>query len=121
MADRPVKKGTYRFDIRRWPKEVNAPISGIPSLRKNVDAWDAGGAKSSLIYGGERFRFKSLPVQYIRLKVGDSETVKKVEQKDTSINFQVPLDEKNYEVKADMLDARKNIIAGAYYVYCSVQ
>jgi len=82
---RAAKKGTCRFDIRRWPKEVDAPISGTPSINSTVDAWDAYGGKSSLIYGGAKPRFKSLPVKYIRLKVGHWEAVKKVEQADTSI------------------------------------
>ena len=35
------KKGTYRFEVRRWPKEVDASIADIPSIEGNVDAWDS--------------------------------------------------------------------------------
>ena len=117
-----ARKGKYIFDIRRWPKEVNAPISGIPALNKEIDAWDAGGGRKYLIYGGwELAPFKSLPVKFIRLKVGDHEAVKPVSSSDTSVTFDILLNKQDYEVRAELLDEQRQTIAGAYYVYCSIQ
>ena len=113
-----AEKGTYQFEVRRWPREADAPIAGVPSLKKTVDAWDAQGGKHSLIYAGTKSPFKPLPVAAIRLKVGDHVSVKSVRPGDTRIVFTVPLDKTDYEVKAEMLSAPKKVIAGAYYVYC---
>ena len=88
-------------------------------LDQVVDAWDAHGGKPYLIYADEDSPFIALSVAYIRLKVGDWESVQEVGHGDTKITFDVPLDQANYKVKADMLDARKEVIAGAYYVYCT--
>ena len=93
-----AEKGTYLFEVRRWPREVDAPISGIPSLDKTVDAWDARGGRPYLIYAGENSRFKALPVASIRLKVGDFENVQKVNSGDTNITVNVPLEQADYEV-----------------------
>lgn len=110
--------GRYRFEVRRWPREVDAPLSGVPTLKKSVDAWDAQGAKSYLIYASEQSPFKALPVAYVRLKVGDFTGVKEVSAAETNITFDVPLEKADYEVRAELLDSQKKTIAGAYYVYC---
>jgi arylsulfatase A-like enzyme len=111
-------EGAYEFEVRRWAKEVDAPISGVPKLKKTVDAWSAHGSKPYLIYAGEKSPFKALPVASIRLTVGKYKSVKKVKPADTKITFTVPLDSSDHEVRAEMLDAQQKLIAGAYYVYC---
>ena len=113
-----AREGKYKFDVRRWPKEANAPISGIPSVNNEIDAWDAGGGKKSLIYAGQSDPFKSLPVAFIRLKIGEQEVIKKVSASDTGVIFDVLLNRQNYEVKAELLNEQKQLIAGAYYVCC---
>ena len=112
-------KGTYRFEVRRWPSEVDAPIAGIPAWDTAVDAWDAGGGKPYLIYADEKSPLKALPVAHIRLKVGDWQSVQAVSNGDAKITFDVPLDQADYEVQAEMLDAGKKVLAGGYYVYCT--
>ena len=114
-----AETGVYRFEARRWPAEVDAPVTGVPQLKKTVDAWDAGGGKPTLIYAGEQSPFSVLPVAFIRLRVGDFEDVKPVRSGDTKIAFDVPLEAgKECQVQAELLDAKKAVIAGAYYVYC---
>ncbi|MHC4993487.1 MAG: arylsulfatase [Planctomycetota bacterium] len=110
--------GRYRFEVRRWPKEVDAPIAGVPKLNKQVDAWDASGSKPYLIYTGEQNPFKALPVASIRLTVGDWTAEREVGADVGRVVFDVPLDRAGYEVQAEMLDGRGQVIAGAYYVYC---
>jgi len=112
------REGVYRFEVRRWPVEVAAPITGVPKIEGKVDAWDAGGGKAAMIYGGEKTSFVALPVAFVRLKVGEFEEVKAVGEGDKSIAFEVPLEKKDYEVKAEFLDAGKKLISGGYYVYC---
>jgi arylsulfatase A-like enzyme len=115
---KPAKKGTYQFDIRRWPKEINAPISGVPSVNKQIDAWDAEGGKKYLIYNkSQQARFRSLPVAFVHLKVGNQEEIRKVNTSDTHITIDIRLEKQNYEVRAELLDEQRKLIAGAYYVY----
>ncbi|MCB1122997.1 MAG: arylsulfatase, partial [Verrucomicrobiae bacterium] len=115
---RTHEAGMYRFEVRRWPKEVETPIAGIPSMQKKADAWDAGGAKRFLIYSGEDSPFKALPVNSIRLRVGEKIESKLVKATDTKIVFDVSLKRDLYEISADLLDAEGNILTGAYYTYC---
>jgi hypothetical protein len=113
-----AKAGHYRFEVRRWPREVDAPISGIPALNKAVDAWDARGAKPYLIYANEQPPFRALPVAHVRLRVGDFVHEKALRREETKVTFEIPLDATDYNVRAELLDAQKRPIAGAYYVYC---
>jgi hypothetical protein len=46
---RAARPGTYRFEVRRWPREADAPLAGVPAVKKAIDAWDAGGPKPDLI------------------------------------------------------------------------
>ncbi|WP_197231295.1 arylsulfatase [Novipirellula artificiosorum] len=112
-------EGTYRFEIRRWPKEVDAPIIGIPQVSKTVDAWDSAGGKPTLLYSQQQAApFKAIQVAAARLQVADNEWVKSVSDQDTHVTFDVPLKQKQYEVTAELLDRDEDLLAGAYYVYC---
>jgi len=113
-----AKKGHYRFGVRRWPREVDAPISGVPSLNNEINAWDAQGAKHHVIYAGEESPYKALPVAHVRLQVGDYVGEEALSGEETEIIFEIPLDESDYSVRAELLDVQKKPIAGAYYVYC---
>ena len=93
-------------------------MAGIPKLDKTVDAWDAGGPKSSLLYAGDKSPLKALPVAYVRLTVGNQQHINPVTAADTKIVFDVVLKTRDYAVRAELLDADKAPIAGAYYVYC---
>ena len=107
-------EGTYRFEVRRWPREADAPIQGVPVFEKGVDAWDAKGGKDGLIYGG---KMKALPVDAIALEVGDFSDVQQVSSKDKQVVFDIPLKQGATQVKGAMLDPKGKTIAGAYYIY----
>ena len=107
-------EGTYRFEVRRWPREANAPIQGVPVFKKEVDAWDAKGGKDRLIYGGT---MKALPVDTIKLEVGGFSDVQQVSSKDKQVVFDIPLKQGATQVKGAMLDPQGKTIAGAYYIY----
>ncbi|MCP4782101.1 MAG: arylsulfatase [Fuerstiella sp.] len=114
-----AKVGTYRFELRRWPKEVDAPITGIPQIAKTIDAWDSSGGKATLLYTPNTSTpFKVMPVAAVRLEVGDKQWVKPVDGQETHIAFDIPLNEKEYEVTAELLDSDHELLAGAYYIYC---
>jgi len=114
-----AENGTYRFEVRRWPREAAAPLAGIPDLQKRIDAWDAGGAKPTLIYAGTEPPFEALPVAFVRLEVGPYQMTKAMKGDETAVIFETPLKEQNHTVKAELLNRDKEVIAGGYYVYCS--
>jgi hypothetical protein len=114
-----AKAGTYRFEIRRWPKEVDAPITGIPKIAKTIDAWDSSGGKATLIYSQNNpAPFKAMQVAAARLEAGDKQWLKPVHGQDTHVTFDIPLNEMEYEVTAELLDSDHQVLAGAYYIYC---
>lgn len=115
---RTEKAGTYQFEVRRWPREANGPIAGIPDLEAIIDAWDPRGAKRHLIYGNDKDPFVALPVASIRLMVGNFDETRSVSAQDTHITFDVPLNKDKYKVTAQLLDAEGQLITGAYYTYC---
>jgi hypothetical protein len=109
-----AREGVYRFEVRRWPREARAPIRGIPTFNKDVDAWDAEGGKDRLIYGNT---MKALPVHEITLEVGDFSETAKVSPEDENVVFDVPLKKGETTLSGLMLDQQGKTIAGAYYVY----
>jgi arylsulfatase A-like enzyme len=116
---RAARSGTYRFEVRRWPREADAPLAGTPKIEKIVDAWDAGGPKPDLIYGGAKTRFNELPVAAVRMTVGDkTQTLPAAEEaKEVSFDFELEKD-RVLHAKAELLDVSGKVLAGGYYVYC---
>jgi len=55
---RAARAGTYRFEVRRWPREAEAELADAPKIHKTVDSWGAQGPKPDLLYGGTQTKFK---------------------------------------------------------------
>ena len=105
--------------MRRWPREADAPLVGIPTISKTVDAWDSAGPKPDLIYGGTKTRFKALSVEEVRLKVGDRTQTLPVNGETKQVDFNFDLETgRGLDVKAELLDGSGKLLAGGYYVYC---
>lgn len=116
---RAARAGTYRFEVRRWPREADAPLAGVPDIQKTVDAWDPAGPKPDLIYGNKKTKFKELPVASVRLTVGDKTQTLAAAAGAKEIAFELKLEVgQSYRVKAELLDRSGTVIAGGYYVYC---
>jgi arylsulfatase A-like enzyme len=116
---RAAHSGRYRFEVRRWPREADAPLDGVPEIRKTVDAWDARGPKPDLIYGNTQTKFRTLPVAAVRLTVGDETRTVPASAGAKQVTFDVELEtERSYAVKAELLDGSGQVLAGGYYVYC---
>lgn len=109
-----ASEGSYRFEVRRWPREAKAPVRGVPAFMKTVDAWDSGGGIEKLIYGS---KMKPLPVHTIELEVGEYSGMKPVSAETQQLIFEVPLQAGDTRVKGTMLDQAGRVIAGAYYIY----
>ena len=119
---RAARAGRYRFEVRRWPREANAPLAGVPEIRKSVDAWDAGGPKPDLIYGDTATKFSPLPIAAVRLTVGVSARTLPVAPDAREVSFDFDLEQdRSLAVKAELLDSAGQVLAGGYYVYCQKQ
>ena len=101
-----AQPGTYRFELRRWPKEEDRPIvEGIEGeLKTDRDIKDG--------YGGG----VAVPVKIARLKVGDIEQESAVTQEDKGILFTAELNAGETLLQSWFIDDAGEDI-GAYYVY----
>ncbi len=116
---RAAKAGTYRFEVRRWPREVDAELAGVPEIHKTVDSWDSQGPKPDLLYGGTDTKFKKLAVVSVRLTVGGKSQTLSAASGAKEVSFKMELEpDRSYSVKAELLDRSDKVIAGGYYVYC---
>ncbi|WP_430931712.1 arylsulfatase [Saccharicrinis sp. 156] len=108
------ENGLYRFEVRRWPRETNAPIQGVPTFIKKVDSWTIHGGVDKFIYGNET---KILHIQTIKLEVGSHSETKKVNGNDKEIVFELNLQKGDTTVKGTMFNQEGELIAGTYYIY----
>ncbi len=108
-----AEAGNYRIEVRRWPRELQAPIAGVPTDKKVVDAWLDGSPVNGTLYKGDP---KALPVVRVELKiagqvqtadVGDAETVKV---------FTVAVTAGPADIEATLLDKAGKALCSAYYV-----
>lgn len=105
--------GTYHLEVRRWPREADAPLAGIPSGRKTVDAYLPGGPVSELLYGGAP---KALPVARVQLRLGGKVQEIAVEASSKSASFRAELEAGLVDLEAIWLDAQGQPLGSAPYV-----
>ena len=116
---RAARAGTYRFEVRRWPREVDAELAGVPEIHKTVDSWDFKGPKPDLLYGNEHTNFKKLLVTSVRLAVGGKSQILPAAAGAREVSFDLELEvDRSYHVNAELLDSSGKTISGGYYVYC---
>ena len=87
------RDGTYEIALRRWPRELDKPISAA-------------------IKGG-----RAIPVQTARLKIGDVDETQKVPETAASSVFKVKLKAGKTRLQTWFMDSRNKALCGAYYVY----
>lgn len=96
------RQGTYRIELRRWPKEAGAAITaGLPAYAGVDGTYPAGIA---------------LPVAKARLKIGRVDLSKPVSAGDTAATFRVDLPPGKAELRTWFYDAEGNELCGAFYV-----
>jgi len=111
---RVARKGTYRFEVRRWPREADTPMAGVYAFTRKPDAWQHDKPITSTIYGGKA---KALPVRKIQLRVGNHDQTMTVQDGQKACVFMLDLPEGSREVEARMLNAADKPLGSAYYVY----
>jgi arylsulfatase A-like enzyme len=98
------RDGTYKIELRRWPKEADAAIAGgVPAFQ----------AKEGGLAPG-----KALPIAKTRLKLGDMDETKPVGPQDKAISFSVPLKAgRKIAMQSWFYDADGKELCGAYFAY----
>jgi arylsulfatase A-like enzyme len=98
-----ARRGTYEIELRRWAREVNAPlVAGLPPHPSPDGEFPAGVA---------------LPIAKVRLKVGDSDQTRSVGPDDKAVVFSAKLKSGPTQLQTWFYDAEGAEISGAYYVY----
>ena len=108
------RPGTYRFELRRWPRETGIAFSGVPQWDAPVDAWDERGGVEKLLYQGDAV---ALPVKQVALSIDSFSESQEVGSSQSFAQFDVPLPEGFQEVNTSMLDADGTELGAAYFVY----
>ena len=85
--------GTYEIALRRWPQELDKPITAA-------------------IQGG-----KAIPAQTARLKIGDIDKTQKIDENAHSSVFEVNLKAGKTRLQTWFMDDKNRELCGAYYVY----
>jgi len=102
-----ARDGTYVFELRRWPREADLPLTGgAPPFEGGDGRLPAG---------------TPLPIANAKLRVGAFEQVQEVREGDTFVRFIVPLKKGTTKAQTWFYDAQENELCGAYYVYVQLQ
>lgn len=107
-----AENGRYQFEVRRWAKELNHPITASLAANNVSDITCLG----KPVVMGEG---KAIPVAKIRLMVGDQQLEKEINASDVSAVFDIKLPAGETRVEAWLVDAEGNE-QNAYYVYASM-
>jgi hypothetical protein len=95
--------GEYTFELRRWPREKDSPITAaLPPKRVEDGQFPAGPA---------------LPVAKARLKIGALDQTAGVASSDKSVTFRASLASGPVELQTWFYDDGGQALCGAYYVY----
>jgi arylsulfatase A-like enzyme len=96
--------GEYEIELRRWPREAEAPIAGGVPEFKAVDGTLPPGA--------------ALPIRKARLKIGDGfDESRDVTSTDKGITFSMTLPAGKTTMQSWFYDAAGEQLCGAYFAY----
>jgi len=110
---RVAAAGSYRVEVRRWPRQVDAPINGVPPNTKVVDAWLRELPVDGLLYGGKP---RALPVAKVHLRIGDDVQEAEVADGESVKVFRVELSDGLTDIEATLIDRDGRTLSSAYYV-----
>ncbi|MBM3860500.1 MAG: arylsulfatase [Verrucomicrobia bacterium] len=110
---RVAKDGVYCVEVRRWPREADASLTGIPASQKTVDAYLRDQPVNGLLYGGTP---KALPVARVRLKIGADVQEIAVGNQDKAAVFTSKMEAGPADIEATLLDQAGNALCSAFYV-----
>ena len=97
------KAGIYEIELRRWAREVDAPLTAALPSHKHADGEFPAGV--------------ALPIAKARLTIADIDQSADAKPTDKSITFTVELKSGATQLKTWFYDPQGKEISGAYYVY----
>jgi arylsulfatase len=98
-----AKPGTYRFELRRWPREADVAIaSGLSAKKTELAEFPPG---------------KALPIAKARIRSGEFDAVKDVRTDDRAVTFEHALQSGRLKLQTWFSDAEGHELCGAYFVY----
>ena len=106
--------GTYRFEVRRWPRELDAPIIGVPIADKAPDAYVNDQPVLGTLYPAAP---RAVAAAKVRLKVAEVVREAAISPADVDRVFTVELPSGPTRIETQLLDAGGEPLCGAYYVY----
>jgi arylsulfatase len=98
-----AREGEFEFELRRWAKEVDAPLSASLPAVPHAD--------------GEFPPGVALPIASVRLRMGAFDERRPVTSDTKSVTFTARLPTGRTQLQTWFLDAADEELAGAYYVY----
>ena len=104
-----ARDGIYRFDVRRWPKELNLPVTAALEADSTSDI-DLQGRPVQPGKG------RAILAVRVELQVGKETFQTKLSDGDVGAKFDVRLPAGPTDVRAWLIDAKGNK-RGAYYIY----
>jgi arylsulfatase A-like enzyme len=108
-----AEAGTYRIELRRWPRELDAPMDGTPVIRKTVDAWLKGNPVSTTLYNSIS---QALPVTKAQLRIGENVQEMKVEHGDKAAVFTMKVGAGMTDISTTLFDEGGKSLCSAFYV-----
>jgi arylsulfatase len=101
------RAGEYEIELRRWAREVDAPLSGGLPPAKHADGEFPAGV--------------ALPISKARLKIAGFDETRSVAASDKAVTFHVRLQPGRTQLQTWFLDAAGQELCGAFYVYVQRQ
>lgn len=108
-----AETGTYRIELRRWPRELDTLLDGIPTIRKTVDAWLNGRLVNATLYNSTP---KALPVTNAQLRIGENVQEVKVAHGDKAAVFTMKVEAGMTDISTTLFDGGGNPLCSAFYV-----
>jgi hypothetical protein len=108
-----AEAGTYRIELRRWPRELDTPMAETPAIEKTIDAWLNGKPVSNTLYNAKPV---ALPVTKAQLRIGENVQVLKVAQGDKVAVFKMKVGAGLTDISTTLFDERGKPLCSAFYV-----
>lgn len=108
-----AEAGSYQVEVRRWPREANAPMSGLPNRMLTLDAYFDDLPVDNLLYRGKP---KAMPVARVRLRIGGNIQEADVTAADKAAVFTAKVEAGPGDIEATLLDKSGEPLSSAYYL-----
>ena len=113
------RDGDYEFELRRWPREIDQPITSVLPGSESTSKTDIPALPHPrLTAAAQVARSKAITATNARIKIADIDMTKPVPSNGTAVTFKFPLKAGKTRLQAWFADGRDDgELFGVYYVY----